>query len=80
MTKETRNIWIYRAIFIVLGGIGGYIYWFTIGCESGTCPITSKWMNTTLYGGVMGYLFGDLIRDLFNKTKKHKNEQLSENN
>lgn len=43
----------------VLGAIGGYIYWQQIGCVSGTCMITSKPVNSTLYGALMGsLLFG----------------------
>ncbi len=42
---------------VILGAIGGYIYYAEIGCLGGTCPITSKPLNSTLYGGVMGGLF-----------------------
>ncbi len=73
-----KTLWIYRIAFVVVGAIAGYIYWHEVGCASGTCPITSKWHNTTLYGGVMGYLVGELIKDTFKKSKSKKNEQLSE--
>ena len=51
---------------IVLGAIGGYLYWQQIGCSSGTCAITSKWHNSTAYGALMG----GLLFSLFNKEKK----------
>ncbi len=51
---------------IVLGAIGGYLYWQQIGCSSGTCAITSKWHNSTAYGALMGGL-------LFSMFKKDKN-------
>lgn len=54
-------------IGIIIGGIGGYLYWQQIGCESGTCMITSKPVNSTIYGGVMGYLIFGLIEDLIKK-------------
>lgn len=38
-----------------IGGLGGWLYWKTIGCKSGTCMITSKPFNSTLYFAVMGY-------------------------
>jgi hypothetical protein len=41
---------------ILLGAIGGYAYYHFVGCASGTCPITSKPLNSTLYGAVMGAL------------------------
>ena len=40
----------------VLGGIAGYFYWQQIGCSSGTCMITSRPLNSTLYGALMGAL------------------------
>lgn len=43
----------------VVGAVAGYLYWQQIGCASGTCMITSKPLNSTLYGALMGaLLFG----------------------
>lgn len=44
-------------IGIALGAVAGFLYWRFVGCTSGTCPITSKWYNTTVYGALMGLLF-----------------------
>lgn len=52
---------------VVIGGISGYLYWQQIGCESGTCMITSKPLNSTIYGSVMGYLIFGLIEDIIKK-------------
>ena len=60
-------------LFALAGAFGGYLYWYHIGCKSGTCPITSKWYSTCLYGGLLGYLSGDLIFGLF---KKFRNRNL----
>lgn len=38
------------------GAIAGYIYWQQVGCNSGTCAITSDPINSTVYGAVMGGL------------------------
>lgn len=43
-------------IGISLGAIAGWLYWNYVGCNSGTCAITSKPFNSTLYGALMGYL------------------------
>jgi hypothetical protein len=43
-------------IGISLGAIAGFAYWKFIGCASGTCMITSKPLNSSLYGALMGYL------------------------
>ncbi|WDT68492.1 DUF6132 family protein [Cloacibacterium sp. TD35] len=55
-------------IGIVLGGILGYAYYHFIGCNTGTCAITSKPFNSSVYGMVMGYL----ILSTFEKTKENK--------
>ena len=36
-----------------LGALGGYLYWYFVGCADGTCPITSSPLNSTLWGAVM---------------------------
>lgn len=41
---------------IILGAVAGYLYWMFVGCDSGTCAITSKPLNSTLYGAMMGGL------------------------
>ncbi len=46
----------------VLGGIGGYFYWKIVGCNSGTCIITSNPLNSTLYGTLMGGLLSSLFQ------------------
>lgn len=42
---------------VVLGGIGGFLYWFFIGCSSGTCPITSSPFMSTFWGSLIGGSF-----------------------
>ena len=44
------------------GAVGGYLYWYFIGCNSGVCPITSSPVNSTLYGIVMGGLVFNLFK------------------
>jgi phage shock protein E len=48
----------YKLIIIgtFIGAIGGYAYYYYVGCSSGTCAITSKPINSTLYGALMGGL------------------------
>lgn len=53
-------------IGVVLGAIGGYLYYYYIGCASGTCAITSKPLNSTAYGAVMG----GLLLSIFENNKK----------
>jgi phage shock protein E len=53
-------------IGVIFGAIGGYLYSHFIGCSSGSCAITSKPMNSTLYGAMM---FG-LLFSMFKNEKK----------
>jgi len=53
-------------IGLIIGAKAGYFYWQQVGCASGTCAITSKPLNSTLYGAVMGYL----LVGIFKKDKK----------
>jgi hypothetical protein len=53
---------------VLFGALGGYIYYHFVGCSSGTCAITSKPLNSTLYGVMMcGLLFSS-----FQKKSKTK--------
>lgn len=56
-------------IGIVIGAIGGYAYYYFVGCAGGTCIITSKPMNSTLYGAMMG---GLLFSSFKKEIKKYK--------
>ena len=61
----------FTIIGIITGAIGGYLYYYFVGCASGTCSITSKPLNSTLYGAMMGGLF----LNIFQKEKKRNNMQ-----
>ena len=39
-----------------VGGLLGFLYYKFVGCASGTCPITSRPLNSIMYGAVMGLL------------------------
>ena len=47
---------------ITIGAIGGYLYYHFVGCESGTCAITSKPLNSTAYGALMGGLLFSIFK------------------
>jgi hypothetical protein len=56
-------------IGIIGGAIGGYLYYHFVGCASGTCAITSKPLNSTLYGAMMGGLFLNIFQKEKSKTE-----------
>ena len=43
-------------IAIVTGGFGGFLYYYFIGCNSGSCPITSNPYMSVIWGGILGFL------------------------
>ena len=64
MTKKAILI---TGIGIAIGALAGYAYYFYVGCASGSCAITSKPLNSTLYGALMG---GLVFNMLVKETKK----------
>ena len=59
---------LFKIAGIMLGMVGGFLYYYFIGCSSGTCPITSNPYISIIYGGLMGYLLGDMFKRKENKT------------
>lgn len=51
---------------ILFGSLLGFLYWKFVGCSSGSCPITSKPLNSSVYGAVMG----GLLFSMFNNNKR----------
>jgi membrane associated rhomboid family serine protease len=61
-------------LMIIPGAIAGFLYWKFVGCNTGTCPITSVWYNSSVYGAIIGYLIGNVIDDRRKKTINDKLE------
>jgi hypothetical protein len=53
----TRKAILITGLGIVIGALTGYLYYFYVSCASGTCAITSKPLNSTLYGGLLLNMF-----------------------
>ncbi|MDZ7264247.1 MAG: DUF6132 family protein [candidate division KSB1 bacterium] len=65
-----KYLWI--AIATVIGGSVGYAYYHFIGCQSGTCPITSNPWISTSYGALLGFV---LVLGRTNRKNHEKSEQ-----
>lgn len=49
-------------IGVIVGATGGYMYYHYVGCASGSCAITSKPINSTVYGAIMGGLLLSMLK------------------
>jgi len=61
----------WKIVGTAIGAVMGFAYYYYIGCSSGTCPIQSHWQSSTLYGGLLGYVF-------VNSPKKDKSKENGE--
>lgn len=66
----TKKGYIITGIGVLVGLIAGYAYYHYVGCASGTCAITSKPLNSTMYGGLMG----GLLFNIFATSPKKKDK------
>ena len=62
-----KNKW--EIIGAIVGALVGFIYYQEIGCDSGTCSITSSPYNSTFYFAILGGLISGIIKPK-SKTKK----------
>lgn len=54
--KIDKNFILKRILPVVVGGLLGYLYYFFIGCRTGSCPITSNPWISTIYGAFAGLI------------------------
>lgn len=64
--KFSKKEIVYTSVGVVLGSIGGYLYYKFVGCSTGNCAIASNPINMTLYGAFMG----GLLLNMFVPSKK----------
>jgi len=63
ISKRTRLL----LLGIILGAVGGWLYWDQIGCVDG-CLITGNWFVAIPYGGMMGGLLMSILIPFLIKT------------
>lgn len=74
MKKWCKHNWLYLA-GAATGALAGFLYWKYVGCASGTCMITSKPLNSTAYGALMGsLLFGIFKKE--NRSVKNRSHDI----
>jgi hypothetical protein len=62
-----------QLIGLAFGVAGGYLYYKFVGCQSGSCAITSNPYMSMLWGGLMGYLLLDMLANYLKPGKEAKN-------
>lgn len=63
-TSKSKKVWGYLKskgflrpfLGVLVGAGGGFLYYYFIGCNSGTCPITSSPYGSVITGGLLGFL------------------------
>ena len=48
-------------LFTVGGALVGLIYYYFVGCASGSCPLTSHPLVTMAYMGLVGWLLSGIF-------------------
>ena len=46
------------ALYVAGGALVGFGYYYFVGCQTGTCPLTSNPYIATAYGALVGLLLG----------------------
>jgi hypothetical protein len=54
--KEFIRSWYFWKPFlgVAIGGLGGFLYYYFVGCTSGTCAITGNPYGSIIMGGFLG--------------------------
>lgn len=65
MVGILKRFWL-AGLGVVVGMVGGWLYYVYVGCTSGTCPITSSPVLSTFWGAMMG----GLLFSMFQKEKR----------
>jgi hypothetical protein len=52
-----KSWWFWKpALGVLLGALAGFLYYWFVGCSSGSCAITSNPYMSILWGAAMGFL------------------------
>lgn len=56
--REFFRSWYFWKPFlgIIIGGIGGFMIYYFVGCKTGSCAITRNPFSSIVTGSVLGYL------------------------
>jgi hypothetical protein len=69
-----KHLQLKHIIGLLVGVAGGFLYYWFVGCSSGSCAITSNPWMSMLWGTIMGYLIADMIPIKAKKTTTDKEQ------
>jgi len=59
--KAKLKSFVRPAVFVVIGALVGYFYYYFFGCVNGTCAITSNPVTSMIYMGFVGWLLSGVF-------------------
>jgi len=68
--------WTKHILPVVVGALGGYLYYYYVGCNRG-CAITGNPIISTIYGAFAGFLFVDW-KSIFKKNLNNDTKDIKE--
>lgn len=58
-----KNIkYIIFSLGLIIGALGGFLYWKYVGCLSGSCPLQSNATFMIIYGAIAGVLLASFVK------------------
>ena len=62
-SEQIKNAFkIRHFIGLAIGSIAGFLYYYYVGCQNGTCDLKSNPYYNVLLGLLLGYLIADMIK------------------
>ncbi len=68
--KYLKVFTLFSLIGLLIGAIGGFVYYVQVGCSSGSCAISSNPYASVAWGAAVGYLIGDMFNGKDKKEDK----------
>lgn len=59
--KKKLKKWLRPALFTLGGALVGLVYYYSVGCATGSCVITSNPISSMLYMGLIGWLLSGVF-------------------
>jgi len=59
--KARMKNWLIPLLFTIGGALAGLAYYYLVGCDTGSCAITSSPLSSMAYMGLMGWLLSGVF-------------------